>query len=241
MRKPITHQGPSPYGLQIPDNCVTCGLRSAQFFCSLPVPALRDFEKLRASALLPKNAVLFVEGEAPRGMYILCQGTVKLSTVTEHGKTVILKIAEAGETLGLSACVSGRPYGLTAETRTPCQTSFVKRHDLIAFLRRYGAACLQAATHLSTRRKDALDAMCYIAEDHVTNEKFAKFLLAQDTQRLNLITVAMTHEEIAEVIGMARESVTRAFTDFKHAGWITVKGKNISICDRGALEQLMAT
>jgi len=240
MRKSIPHRGPSPYGLEIPDNCVTCSLRSAQFFCSLPVPALREFEKLRASALLPKHAVLFVEGEAPRGMYFVCQGTVKLSTVTQNGKTVILKIAEAGETLGLSACMSGQPYGLTAETQTPCQTSFVKRRDLVAFLRRHRAAGLQAATHLSLRRKDALDAMCYLAEGHITNEKFAKFLLAHDTQRLNLITLAMTHEEIAEVLGMARESVTRAFTDFKHAGWITVKGKNISICDRGALEQLMA-
>ena len=60
--------------------------------------------------------MLFVEGQAPRGIFVLCKGRVKLSICASDGKTLILKIAEAGEVLGLSAAVSGAPYELTAET-----------------------------------------------------------------------------------------------------------------------------
>ena len=53
--------------------------------------------------------MLFVEGQAPRGIFVLCKGRVKLSICSTDGKTLILKIAEAGEVLGLSASVSGNP------------------------------------------------------------------------------------------------------------------------------------
>jgi CRP/FNR family transcriptional regulator, cyclic AMP receptor protein len=242
MQKYISHATPtpSPYGLAIPDSCVTCSLRNEGLFCSLPLPVLRDFDKLRASTVLPKNAVLFVEGEAPRGMYIVCQGEVKLSTTSLDRRPVILKLAHPAEILGLTACVSGLPYALTAETRTPCHMSFVRREEFLRFLRRHGQACLQAAKHLSARRRDASETVRGLALGHVANEKFAKFLLGLDEEGNNRLTLTMTHEEIGEVLGVSRETVTRAFTDFKRAKWIGVNGKVISIHDRKALERLLA-
>ena len=64
----------------------------------------------------PGGALLFVEGQIPRGAYVLCSGKAKLSTTSRDGKVLILKIAEAGEVLGLSAVISGTPFQLTAET-----------------------------------------------------------------------------------------------------------------------------
>ena len=240
MQKYINHATPTPYGLAIPETCIACKLRDHRFFCSLPLPVLRDFNKLKASTLLPKSAVLFVEGQAPQGIYILCQGKVKLSTIDHRGNPVIVKFAHPGEVLGLTACVSGQPYALTAETHTACHTSFVKRQDFLRFLRQHGDACFQAARYAAGRHRDVVGAIQAIGHGHVANEKFAKFLLGLDENATNQVTITMTHKEIAETLGISRETVTRAFADFKSAGWIVVDGKIVTICKRTALQRLLA-
>src|SRR5581483_11305489 len=103
----------SPYGLDIIESCFTCKLRADRLFCDLPTGALQAFESIKYATAYPKGAVLFVEGQAPRGIYVLCKGRVKLSICSTDGKTLILKVAEPGEVLGLSATVSGKAYELT--------------------------------------------------------------------------------------------------------------------------------
>ena len=100
----------SPYGLDIIESCLTCKTRSERLFCDLPAAALQTFESIKYATAYPKGAVLFVEGQAPRGIFVLCKGRVKMSICATDGKTLIVKIAEPGEVLGLSATVSGKPY-----------------------------------------------------------------------------------------------------------------------------------
>ncbi len=90
----------SPYGLDIIESCFTCKLRADRIFCDLPAAALQSFEAIKYATAYPKGAVLFVEGQAPRGIFVLCKGRVKLSISSSDGKTLILKIAESGEVLG---------------------------------------------------------------------------------------------------------------------------------------------
>ena len=132
----------TPYGLDIIESCLACKMRAEHIFCDLPPAALQSFESIKYATAYPKGAVLFVEGQAPRGIFVLCKGRVKLSICSTDGKTLILKIAEPGEVLGLSATVGGKPYELTAETVDPCQVNFVKRDDFLHFLKEHGDACL---------------------------------------------------------------------------------------------------
>jgi CRP/FNR family transcriptional regulator, cyclic AMP receptor protein len=150
----------SPYGLQLTDDCLICKLRNSDFFCNLPKETLQDLEKIKYVSAFPPGAVLFVEGQSPRGVYIVCTGRIKLSTASRDGKTLILRIAQAGEVLGLHASVSGRPYDLTAETLQPCQLDFIKRDDFLTFLQRHGDACLNAAKHLSENCQVAYERRC---------------------------------------------------------------------------------
>ena len=103
----------SPYGLDSIESCFTCKLRADRLFCDLHTSALQSFESIKYATAYPKGAVLFVEGQSPRGIFVLCKGRVKLSICSTDGKTLILKIAEPGEVLGLSATVSGKTYELT--------------------------------------------------------------------------------------------------------------------------------
>ena len=120
----------SPYGLDIIESCLTCKVRADRIFCDLPAAALQCFEGIKYATAYPKGAVLFVEGQAPRGIFVLCKGRVKLSICASDGKTLIVKIAEPGEVLGLSASVSGKAYELTAETLDPCQVNFIESNPI---------------------------------------------------------------------------------------------------------------
>jgi hypothetical protein len=97
----------TPYGLEIIESCVTCKLRRDKWFCSLSPEVLKSFSGASHLSTYPGGAVLFVEGQMPRGAFVLCSGKVKLSTTSREGKVLILKMAGPGEALGLSAVISG--------------------------------------------------------------------------------------------------------------------------------------
>ena len=235
----------SPYGLEIIESCVTCKLRADKIFCNLPPHTVQALESIKYTTAYPKGAVLFVEGQAPRGVFILCRGRVKLSICSSDGKTLILKIAEAGEVLGLSASVSGKPYELTAETLDPCQVNFVKREDFLRFLREHNDVCLRVAEQLSEKYNTACHEIRSLGLSHSAAEKLAKLLLewsvknggARQPDRLKL---TLTHEEIAQMIGTSRETVTRLFADFKKRKLIQLKGSTLVIRNRAALEGLVS-
>ena len=90
----------APYGFELVENCLICKLRTDSFFCSLPKTALEAFDRIKFTASYPAGAVLFVEGQSPRGIYMLCKGRVKLSTTSAEGKTLISENRPAGRSAG---------------------------------------------------------------------------------------------------------------------------------------------
>lgn len=234
----------SPYGLQITENCLICKLRHAGFFCDLPKASLEDLEKIKYASAYPQGAVLFVEGQGPRGVYIVCSGRVKLSTTSRDGKTLILRIAEAGEVLGLHAAVSGKPYELTAETLQPSQLDFIRREEFLKFLEHHGDACLHAAQHLSENCQNAYEMIRSLGLSHSVSEKLARLLLEWaadgDTTKDGIrIKVSLTHEEIAQLIGTSRETVTRVLSEFREKQLAQLRGSTLLIRDKAGLEKLI--
>ncbi len=102
----------APYGLNIIDNCVTCPIRGQHLFCNLPLQSAQRLNEIKSTGLFPKGALLFIEGQQPRGVFILCAGRVKLSTTSREGRTIITKISEPGDVMGLNAVVSNIPTKL---------------------------------------------------------------------------------------------------------------------------------
>ena len=234
----------SPYGLDIIESCFTCKMRAEKVFCDLSAAALQSFEAIKYATAYPKGAVLFVEGQAPRGIFVLCKGRVKLSISSSDGKTLILKIAEAGEVLGLSATVSGKPYELTAETIDPCQVNFVKREDFLRFLREHADACFRVAEQLSEKYNAACHEIRSLGLSHSAAEKLAKLLLewtsknGESQKQEPRLKLALTHEEIAQMIGTSRETVTRLFAELKKRQILQAKGSTLVIRNKAALRAL---
>jgi CRP/FNR family transcriptional regulator len=236
----------TPYGIQITENCLICKLRHSGFFCDLPKGPLEELEKVKYASAYPQGAVLFVEGQAPRGVYIVCSGRVKLSTTSREGKTLILRIAQAGEVLGLHATVSGKPYELTGETLQPCQLDFIRRDDFLRFLQHHGDACLNAAQHLSQNCQNAYELIRSLGLSHSVGEKLARLLLewasdGETTKDGIRIKISLTHEEIAQLIGTSRETVTRVLSEFREKKFAQLRGSTLMIMNRPGLEKLVGT
>ncbi|MBZ5722984.1 MAG: Crp/Fnr family transcriptional regulator [Acidobacteriia bacterium] len=233
----------SPYGL--PAECLTCHLRTSNFFCALSQESLDAFNRIKHTAVFPEGAVIFNEGQSPRGIFMLCQGQAKLSTTSRDGKTFILRIAKPGEVLGLHAIVSGVPYELTAETMQPCQLSFVNREDFLRFLKEHSDACLQAAQHISRDCQDAYEVVRSIGFSHSVSGRVAKFLLAAATDGsvtngVVRARLALTHEDIAQLMGTSRETITRTLAEFRRKDIVELRGSTLIIHNKPALEQLVA-
>src|SRR5512136_131849 len=91
-----------PYGLDVIESCLACPLVKDRVFCDLPRPALAALDTISSSATYPKDAILFVEGQDPRGVFVICNGRVKLSTTSADGKSIIVRMAGPGEIVGLA-------------------------------------------------------------------------------------------------------------------------------------------
>jgi CRP/FNR family transcriptional regulator, cyclic AMP receptor protein len=236
----------TPYGLEIVESCLTCRLRKDQWFCGLSPDVLRLLSAASHLSTYPGGAVLFVEGQVPRGAFVLCSGKAKLSTTSREGKVLILKIAEAGEVLGLSAVISGEPFELTAETAGPCQINFVEREALIRLMEKNGELGLHASQALSKEFQSAYRDIHDLVLARSSAGKLARLLLSWTPIREKIeppeirIRATLTHEEMAQMIGSSRETVTRLLSDLKRKEFIRQDGSTLVIRNRTALEALAA-
>ena len=236
----------APYGLEIIESCMSCPHREDRLFCNLPPPVLQGLAAITSPSSYPKGATLFVEGQSPRGVFILCSGRVKLSTTSADGKTLIVRIADQGEVLGLPASVTGKPYELTAEVIEPTQANFIARQDFLNFLRENGEVGLRVAQQLGETYHSAIAEMRTIGLSHSVGEKLARFLLdlsvGHDDGKGQLkVTLTLTHEEIAQMIGASRETVTRLLGEFKKKQILEVKGSTLIIKNKAGLESVLSS
>ena len=130
-------------------SCSHCAFRSDRPFCDMSPDAIRGFDEIKEQAVLGKGALLFAEGRPSRGVYILCEGRAKLSICSESGRRLMLRVAGPGEVLGLGATLSGNAYEVTAELLDSAQVVFVKRRDLLRFLRENPSICMEVVRRLS--------------------------------------------------------------------------------------------
>jgi CRP/FNR family transcriptional regulator, cyclic AMP receptor protein len=233
----------TPYGLEIIERCAACNRSRPGFFCGFSAAVLNLLDRVSHHSILPAGAILFVEGQMPRGMFVLCSGRVKLSTTSRDGKVLILKTAEAGEVLGLSAAIAGSTYEMTAETATPCQLDFVDRTNLMKLLESESELGLHAAQWLSREFEAAYHDIHDLLLARSSSGKLARLLLSctpgspSETSEVRLRSV-MTHEEMAQRIGSSRETVTRLLSDLKRKDLIRSEGSTLVIRNRIALEAL---
>lgn len=212
-------------------------------FWSISRESLEAFDKIKHTSVFPADTVIFVEGQSAGGVFVLKEGRAKLSTSSPEGKTLILRIADPGEVLGLHASITGMPHGMTVATMQPCTLDFVSRENFRAFLRGHTDAALRVTQILSEECMEAYELACTMGLSHSVSERFARFLL--DTAAHGQVKdgrvharLALTHEEMSQVVGTSRETITRLLSEFKKKEMVELKGSTLTICNRPALKNL---
>ncbi len=226
--------------MDVQHKCEKCGFREDNFFCHLNESNLGIFQSLKITNAYPKGSTLFMQGQPSNGVFILCQGRIKLSTSLQDGKVLILHIAEPGEIIGLSASITDSIHIATAEVMESCQVNFVRNGDFIHFLRSNSEACLSAVKQLSRNYNTANLQICSLGLSRTTKDKLATLFLGwckaacEDHTGIHL-KLSYTHEEIAQMIGTSRETVTRVLKDLKDDNLISIHGSDLLIHDRDEL------
>jgi CRP/FNR family transcriptional regulator len=232
----------APYGIEIIENCCECPALGRDQFCDFSPSALDSLTKTSHKSVLPAGAILFVEGQAPRGVFIICSGKVNLSTTSREGKLLILKTSEAGEALGLSSAISGVNYETTAETATPCHVNFVDRKHFMELMQVHPEIGLQTAQFLSRDYQSAHRDIHDLVLTRSSASKLARLLLSQaqseEDPEIGSKPTPMTHEEMAMRIGASRETVTRLISRLRRRRLIRIEGPMLVVKDRSALEAL---
>jgi CRP/FNR family cyclic AMP-dependent transcriptional regulator len=233
-----------PYGFEIIDNCQTCTAKKSAFFCQMSPKATKEFNSIKSSSAYPGGATLFLEKQDSRGVFVLCEGEVKLTISSSEGKTLILRIAKAGEVLGLMAALSGKPYEVTAETLHPCQIAYIRRDDFLRFVAEHPEISQAIVMQLGSSYNGACEQLRTVGLSVPAQGRLAKLLLdmsagAEETKLGTRIQMPLTHEEIAEFIGSSRETVTRALSEFRSMNLVTLKGSSLLISNRAGLERFV--
>jgi len=211
------------------------------FFNSISAAVLRDFLSIVLPIHCPGNAVLFQEQQPPTRILVLLEGFAKLSVNSVDGKRMILWVARPGELLGLSSVLSGSAHKVTAETLQPCRIASVPRRDFLDLLAHHPAVYQSLARELCLEMNRACEQMRIVGLSQSVAVRVARLLLEWSagcpvTNCGTRITVTLTHGEIGECIGAARETVSRAIAELRRRCLIEVHRSSVFVTNRFALE-----
>ena len=212
-------------------------------FCNLTPEALEDYDGIGIMMSHARGAKLFTEGDAARNVFVICFGQVKISSTSRDGKTMILKIAGPGDVMGLSAVLANVPHEVTAEAIEPCQVKTVRKQEFVDFLGRHGIASMHAAQSLSGEYLTVFHDAKRLALSGSAAGRLARLLLDWGRSTANgkpeiRFTMALTHEELANLVGCSRETMTRMLGRFKREKLIQIHGVSILILSPEKLERI---
>jgi CRP/FNR family transcriptional regulator, cyclic AMP receptor protein len=219
--------------------CESCKLKENGFLCHLSPVAAREFGSIKSSSFYPEGTALFRENEPAQGIFLVCSGKIKLSVSSRGGKTLITQLARPGEILGLSACMSGSAYEVSAEAHYPSRIAFIAREAFLRFVNRFPEAYQAVTRQLNVQYSRACEQLRTVGLSTNVHEKVARLFLewsSDEASESPQIKMALTHEQIAECVGSTRESITRTLTEFRNQHLVTFKGATVTIPSRSALQ-----
>ncbi len=224
------------------NRCENCIIRQLNSLKSLKREELKRISDSKITKKIKKGDALFEEGERLNGVFCVRYGVSKLSKMSENGKDQIVKIAGKGEVLGQRSVITEEKTKLSAVALNDMQVCYIPKNELVNNISNNveftKAVLLQMANDLGfannvivnmaqkTVKQRIAEALCYF------EKSFGK-------DKDGYILMTLTREDIANVVGTAKEACIRTLATFKKEGWISTDGKRIKIEDEKALHRLI--
>ena len=186
-----------------------------------------------------RGKVIFAEGEAANGLYVLYTGRVKIYKLSSEGKEQILHIFGPGEPFGEVAVFAGGQYPAYAEALESCETLFFPRKKFVELITKDPSMAMNMLAMLSKRLRYFTQLVENLSLKEVP-QRLAAYLLVLDNTKNKRDTVELdiAKGQLASLIGTIPETLSRILSKMSNQGYIEVVGRQIRLIDRKSLESI---
>lgn len=218
-------------------------LSKITLFNSLAPDEIKEIHPYITKVSFKKKDVIFSEGDPPDWFYIVINGKVKITKLSQEGKEIILEIISPMDFFGGLAVIKGFPYPANAIAMEDTELLKISRSNLMRILDRFPNLMYCMALQLSDRMKESHEALKNIALERV-EARIASLLLkladktGRETESGLLIDMKLTKQDIAEMVGTTVETSIRTMSKFKKLGMVSDREGKIIIKDINKLKNL---
>jgi CRP/FNR family transcriptional regulator len=211
--------------------------------CDLSKDELAAFQKMKRSLHYEPHQIVFYEGHACLGLYLLCAGKAKLSRSSARGQRQILRILDAGELIEKHAFRERAIHEVTCETLEPSQICVIDKEPYLELIRSNPALALKLIQLLSSElgmHMDQLDQFTF----KTARERLAGLLLdlagrfGSKADGGVQVGISLKREEVAEMAGVTLETVIRLLGTFRDDGLVSIDGRSITLLNTDRLARI---
>lgn len=224
-------------------------MTTAEFLATVPIFSSLDFEdldplagKLRRRGYQRGEVVFHQEDPADR-MYIIVEGSIRISITSEDGREKDLAVLQPGDCFGEMALLDGSNRSATATAVDATQTLALYREDFMEFLQEHPQVVAQTTSLLTSRLRSVNQMLGDMAFLDVPTRLAKQLLELADAQANEAgpsgpIEVPMGQDQLARLVGASRETISRALNSYRRLGILSTSHRRITINDRDALERM---
>ena len=214
-------------------DCQTCPHRKNPLMACCSTEELEFINTNKTTQYYQKGQFIYQEGNQALGLYCVHQGRIKLSKAGGDNKEQIVSLFREGDVFGYRALLAGTRYSASAVALEECVVCFVPRPDFLRLVQanvQFSTALMQL---LARSLGQAEERMLHLAYKPVRERLAGALMLVQQTflqegEELPF-RIALGREDLAALVGTAKETVSRLLSEFKDAGIIATRGSQITI------------
>lgn len=222
--------------------CENCIVRQFNSLRAMSKEELKKVSDSKTTKIVKKGEVIFQEGEKLNGVYCVRSGVSKLSKLSANGKDQIVKLATKGQVLGQRCVISEEVSNLSARAVDDMEVCFIPKDDVVHTLNTNPNFAVEVLRHMAHDLKEADDVIVNMSQKTVKQRVAEAFLYMKNNfgeDNEGYLTLTLSREDIASVVGTATESCIRIISEFKKKKYIKTSGKQIGILDERALEDMI--
>ena len=222
--------------------CENCIIRQLNSLRALSKEQLKDISDTKIKKTFKKGDFIFKEGKNLDGVFCIKDGVSKLSKLSENGKDHIVKLATKGDVLGQRAVITEDKSNLSAIAINTMEVCFIPKNKLKNYLNTNPEFTSETLVKIAHELKASDSMIVNMAQKNI-RQRLAKLLLYFENQFGSdvegYIAIILSREDIANLLGTAKETCIRAITALKNEEIISVKGKKIKLENKKKLSNIV--
>lgn len=223
-------------------DCLHCTSRSTSLLSCCRAAELSQLSETKSCFTYKKGQLIFHEGGKPSGLYCINSGKIKIAKLGSDGKEQIVRLAKPGDVIGYRALMAEANYSASAVALEDAVICFIPRSQFLDLINHNADFASGLMKLLSNALGEAEERMVQMAYKPVRERLAEALLLLQKTYQQqegeDNFTISISREDLASIVGTAKETTIRLLSEFKDENLIATKGSSITILDHEKLYKI---